>query len=204
MLRFACAAVLLLTFSSATLADLIVEARETGGDVVFTTSGSLNLTGWDEGIIAGPISASIWPGLGVANFGLPSGGVQYSAPFSVSPDNYGVGGNASPDSRSGDAFTFSFGALGNEIVVDAGYVFGNPIQSTMTFEDKTLETLGINPGDTVWSWELMPTSGSVRPVVAATSSITLRAIAIPEPSAFALLGLIGIVAGGRSWWKRCR
>ena len=50
MLRFACAAVLLLTFSSATLADLIVEARETGGDVVFTTSGSLNLTGWDEGL----------------------------------------------------------------------------------------------------------------------------------------------------------
>ena len=74
----------------------------------------------------------------------------------------------------------------------------------MTFEDKTLEMLGINPGDTVWSWELMPASGSVRPVVAATSSITLRAIAIPEPSAFALLGVIGIVAGGRSWWKRRR
>lgn len=28
--------------------------------------------------------------------------------------------------------------------------------------------------------------------------------AVPEPSAFAFLGLIGLVAGGRSWWKRRR
>lgn len=28
--------------------------------------------------------------------------------------------------------------------------------------------------------------------------------AVPEPSAFACLGLIGLIAGGRRWWKRRR
>lgn len=32
----------------------------------------------------------------------------------------------------------------------------------------------------------------------------IRVAAIPEPSAFAFLGMIGLVAGGRIWWKRRR
>ena len=89
--------------------------------------------------------------------------------------------------------------------VEAGYQFGTPINATMTFDNATIDSLGINPGDTVWSWSVEPVAFDVKPVgFAPTSSITLRAIAIPEPSAFACLGLIGLVAGGRSWWKRRR
>lgn len=37
-----------------------------------------------------------------------------------------------------------------------------------------------------------------------TRSVGFRVTAIPEPSGFACLGLIGLVAGGRMWWKRRR
>ena len=203
MIRFAAAAVLLLTFATATLADLIIEARETGGDVVFATSGSLDLTGWFKG--SGFRNPFLHPARGELFFG--TGGISdaYFFDTNLSPTSYGTGGLVGPNSTSGDAFGFWPSGDGAIVFVETDYVFGDPINATMTFEDATIDSLGINPGDTVWSWlAVEPASLDVSPIVAPTSSITLRAIAIPEPSAFACIGLIGLVASGRSWWKRRR
>ena len=201
MLRFTAAAVLLLTFSTTTLADLIIEARETGGDVVFTTSGSLDMTGWDYDSPSS-LDAAINPSVGAISFGALLTDV-YQLGSAVLPTSYGSGNYVVPSSGSGDRFGFypNFAT----VFVEPGYQFGTPINATMTFDNATIDSLGINPGDTVWSWSVEPVAFDVKPVgFAPTSSITLRAIAIPEPSAFACLGLIGLVAGGRSWWKRRR
>lgn len=205
MLRFTAAAALLLTFSTTTLADLIIEARETGGDVVFTTSGSLDLTGWTKSI--GSSDSFITPNGGFIAFGTPVSADLYYLGSDLSPTNFGTGGYEESTSASGDPFSFlaagdvSFGAT---VWVETNYVFGQSIDATMTFENATFDTLGIDSGDTVWSWSIEPVAFGVSPVNGApiTGSITLRAI--PEPSAFAFLGLIGLVAGGRSWWKRRR
>ncbi len=205
MLRFAAAAVLFWTFTPAAFADLIIEARQVGDDVVFTTSGSLDFTGWASA--KSTTTTALVPSQGRIYFGAPPDSDLFTFGSTIAPSDFGSGGGRTPNSTSGDPFSFaySFENFGTAVWVEAGYQFGDPIDATMTFENISIDALGMNEIDTVWSWNLIePGSLGVRPVTIGTSSITLRAIAIPEPSAFACLGLIGLVASGQRWWKRRR
>ena len=38
------------------------------------------------------------------------------------------------------------------LVVPVGYVSGNPLLNTMTFNNATLASLGVTPGTYVWTW----------------------------------------------------
>jgi len=66
------------------------------------------------------------------------------------PTNFGTGGFVAGDTFSGDSVGI-FGALG-QINVPEGYVSGNPLSASMTFDNATIHSLGLRPGTYTWTW----------------------------------------------------
>ncbi|MEP2774750.1 MAG: PEP-CTERM sorting domain-containing protein [Luteolibacter sp.] len=167
-------------------AAVMITAIESGGDVVFTGSGTLNL-----GVL--PYDGSVNAASGISpsiNGRLVRVGTAVGNPtvdlwggvggFITAPSTgFGSGGFQSPDSTTGD----QFGVGINHLTPYAGYVSGTFLSGSMTYSGDTFATLGINMGTYVWTWG----SGGD------ADSLTLNIV--PEPSS-ALLSLVGIAAIG--------
>ena len=91
--------------------------------------------------------------------------------------------SATAISGTGDSFGLSFGY----VVVPSTYSSNDPIGFVSSTYSGDLDSLGIDTGTHEWSWG-----------ASADQSITLTAV--PEPSSFAFLGLVGVVFAG--WKKR--
>jgi hypothetical protein len=167
-------------------ASYIVNATEIGGDVVFTGSGSLDLTSWnfqanagrgawvqpDNSFgVGGPAAADYSRGIDT-NFAGPATigpGIQFISAASVTGDFTGLG------------FT------GSTLIVPRDYVSEQQTAGSATFSGRTFNTLGITPGSYQWTWG----SG------ATADSLTLNVGAVPVPAAVwlfgsGLLGLVGV------------
>ena len=66
------------------------------------------------------------------------------------PTNFGRGGFFVADTGSGDPF--GIGGEDGNIWVPAGYVSGDPLTNSMTFNNATLASLGVRQGTYIWSW----------------------------------------------------
>lgn len=190
---------LLATFSLLSLlaaparAAVVITLQEQGSDVVATASGTLNVadlsltdfgnfsTGFinpDGGnIVLGSVGGVFSPYHGYTSITGPSsygGGSLFKTPTSFSGDYVGV-------------------ALGSQLRVPENYTSGTTISSTATWANTDFATLGVTPGDYVWSWG----SG------ANADTLTLNASAVPEPSTWAL-AIGGLVCGGWSLARRRR
>ena len=170
-------------------AAYIATATETGGDVVFEGSGSLDLT-------AGSLSSSIGNQVGgvVPNSLFQIGditGVQTQ--FYLNPTNFSGPSTIGPGTTftrssggTGDLTGVSFGGSPN-ISVPNGYTFGDALSGSMTIAGHTFSSLGLSPGVYEWTWG----SG------ATADSFKLNVGAVPIPAAVwlfgsGLLGLIGV------------
>jgi hypothetical protein len=151
---------------------MIVTAQEIGGDVVFSGSGTFDLTAWS---FLGTLSqdANVWPqrDFVVGTFQLIDG---YDAPIAFSgPLSIGTGGDIFfPTSGSGDQFGTDF--VFRTLVVPAGYTSGSALSGSSTYAGESFASIGLTPGTYVWSWG---SGGSA-------DSLTLI---VPEPSAVLLL-----------------
>jgi len=138
-------------------ATVTIDVTQVGGDVVFTTSGSLDLTGatlfttsgsgFGLGFISDAPNWYVGTGSGTAydSYALTS----YAASFGTSGTYY-----SSPSSSTGDNF-FIWGNNGfdpRQVGVAAGYVSGASISSVMTFNAATIGGLFMTEG--VYSYEL--------------------------------------------------
>ena len=164
-------------------ATVIVTASETGGDVVFSGSGTLDLTALSFFITTDPkgVNPSLFFVLGLGPFAD-----VYDSPLNFSgPSSIGPGVPSKPAFRSGDMFGISF--VGG-LIVPIGYTSGSPLSGSSTYTGETFASIGLTPGTYVWSWG----SGS------SADSLTLN---IPEPSAvlFLATGLAGL-----AWRNRRR
>ena len=156
-----------------------ITLEQMGSNVVWTGSGAINLTGLNF------IGAGITNGSGV----IPFNGLIFMVPGNADvytgftgPTSFGVGGNTIASSFSGDVFANVFGIL----FLPVGYVSGNAISDSMTFNNATFASLGVTPGTYVWSW------GD-----GANQMFTLRIGAVPDGgSTISLLGcaLLGLAA----------
>jgi hypothetical protein len=171
-------------------AAYIVNATETGGDVVFEGSGSLDLT---ERTFISTTSrgAGVLPSALLAiggGTGALSDDYSTSSSFISGPLSIGPGTTFTPESsgiHTGDLVTFYFD--GSFLSVPTGIQSGDNLSGTSTFGGHTFATLGIAPGTYEWTWG----SG------ATTDSYKLNVGAVPVPAAVwlfgsGLLGLIGI------------
>jgi hypothetical protein len=182
-------------FATSAQASVIVNAVETGGDVVISGGGTLNLAEWVININAqmsgGRVDAGADPSGGRVILGLGSPQVftdEYSnASPVIGPLVIGTSNIAFfADAGSGDIFGIDFG-IPRSLNVPIGYVSGAPLSGSSTYTSKTFASLGIDVGSYVWSWG----SGGTR------DSFTLNFV--PEPSTAVLmsLGLVGLASRRR-------
>jgi len=124
-----------------------ITLEQMGSNVVATGSGAINLTGLT---FLTPGSAS--PGIEAIDARITMG----DAPLDIylgsltGPTNFGTGNFVAGNPLGGDSVGI-FASLG-EINVPEGYVSGNPLSDSMTFDNATIHSLGLRPGTYTWTW----------------------------------------------------
>jgi hypothetical protein len=159
-------------------ASFIVTIEQVGANVVVTGSGSLDLTGLSY-YFSGAAISGIDPGAGNISIGSPNSDPVDVYTGSISgPNSFGTGGVFSPsDSGSGDKVALV--APGFQLVyVPEGYVSGDPLSDSSTYDNATLASLGLTVGDYTWTFS--------------SDSYTIDVgmpTAVPEPASLTLLGV---------------
>lgn len=164
----AAALALALSVPAITRADIVINAVETGDDVVFSYSGSIDVSGLGTPQLVllltriQPDSGTlVWGGVSDVYSGLPV--------FPV----FGTGGNSFADSRTGDEFA----TIGSTLGLPEGYETGDPISGTLTFDTETFASLGLTPGTYV---SQLPDD---------TITLNIGVAQVPAPTTLALLGI---------------
>jgi hypothetical protein len=128
-------------------ANFIATIDQVGTNVVATGSGTIDLTGLS---IAGGGAAvgAIVPNAG--QLSLAAGGIDLYSGIS-GPTSFGSGGATLASSSSGDAAGIvGFGS--SDLFVPSGYLSGNPLAGTSTYNNATFASLGLTPGTYTWTW----------------------------------------------------
>jgi hypothetical protein len=180
--------VLTLAWTAQANAAMTINVSESAGSVVAVSTGNINLIGLP---LLSTERSNAWV---IPNFPLGSLIVlksndpepQLNLYGGISgPSSFGTGGMSFASSGSGD----EFGIIANYgIYVPAGYVSGNPISATSTWDSKTIAGLGLAPGSYTWTW------GSGANADSATLNV------VPEPTSM----LLSMVAGGMMLIRRKR
>ena len=175
-------------------AIFMINASEVGGNVVFTGSGSVDLSAWTFNNNSSGGSGII-PNLGIAAFAVTSADVYTSPVNFAGPAQFGSGGVTLASSVSGDDFSlqiFSGPVLG----VPMGYMSGDPLSSSMTFNSTNFSMLGVTPNTTfVWTW------GDANMGTADSVVLNFGPAAVPETgSTLLLLGMVVVGYGARRLW----
>jgi len=142
---------------------------ESGGNVVMSASGSLNINGLTlVNPSAGPFGGG---GIGIASAEFlmvrTSGlnGAQYSG-FTTTPSNFGTGGGSASTSSSGNTFGVLETVPGTKsLIVPTGYTTGTVISSTQTFSGATFSSLGLTPGTYTYTWGSGANADSINVVI---------------------------------------
>jgi len=170
-------------------AALVITAEEVGTDLLVNASGTIDLSALtfdSSGNGAGTIS--------------PSSGNVLLGPVFVGYDQYsGISGPSSFGPGFGPGFPTTgsgglVGVLGSNgfLRVPSGYSSGDSISSAaMTYDNSSLASLGITPGNYVWNWGAGTTADSL--TFQAGSGV------VPAPPTLALLGLGGLLLAR---WRR--
>ncbi len=155
-----------------------ITAVETGSDVVFTYSGSIDLTNLGSPSPFNNLNSAIVPSAGqfqsIGSTNSPNGN-YYTATF-TGDAAFGSGFGVSADSSTGDKFGFLKGS--NLIALDASYNSNDALNGTITYTGKTFSSLGVTAGTYVYT---MTEDNS--------NTITMNIGSVPEPSRALLAGL---------------
>jgi hypothetical protein len=181
-------------------AGLMITALESGSDVVFSYSGSIDLTG-APGPVGGRGAAFINAGAPALSFQSFSSGQAdfYSLP-SPPPafPGFGSGGPSAPSSTTGDILRLSGASNPHELTLPAGYTSNTALSGSMTFLGQSFASLGLTPG--VYVWDLTFIDGPAQ-----DATIRIGSAEVPAPGTFALLGLgLGGLRALRQKRKRAR
>ncbi len=161
-----------------------IDLYQDGSNVVATGSGTIDLDGTSYVEDLTTTTDELIPDGATITVGVtPSDATFYSG--LTAPDNFGSGGNTSATSSTGDVVAVT----GTILLVPRGYVSGTALSDTATWDDATLDSLGVTPGTYTWTW------GTDN-----ENTFTLNAVAVPEPYEYGwgiLCATLGVVA-----WRR--
>jgi hypothetical protein len=176
-------------------AAYIVNATETGGDVVFAGSGSLNTSTWNLSTGIHAQASGVGPdaviSVGPTDFSLD----RYNTPTNFAgPTSFGSGTAITTSTAgTGDYTALWFNDDPQNLYLPSGYVTGAALAGTATYVSATFAGLGLTSGTYEWTW------GSD----ASADSLTLNVSSVPLPAAAwlfgsALLGLVGVAKRKRA------
>jgi hypothetical protein len=137
------------TPTSGVSGDFNVTISQVGSDVVWSGSGSFNLTALTSdgpgsmggGYNSGQAVWAIGPDTSVDTY---SGTITYPASFGTS--------NVAVTSNTGSTFGILPGGSGRLLYVPSGYVSNTNISGSSTYANKTIASAGLTPGTYTWSW----------------------------------------------------
>jgi hypothetical protein len=168
-------------------AGYLVTLEQQGNTVVASGSGTLNLASLTHAAMTITDLAGIFPYNGSIITGPASGAnVDFYTGF-TGPASFGAGFGGSANSGSGDDVGIARLPGVVWLFVPSGYVSGNSVSDSATYDNQTFANLGATPGTYVWSWG----SGAD----ADTFTLDIVAPAVPEPSSLLLMALpLGLLA----------
>ncbi|MGE3819099.1 MAG: hypothetical protein AB7I30_06650 [Isosphaeraceae bacterium] len=191
-LILAATAFLFIAMPAAAPAGVVLSVYQSGLDVEALGFGTVNTAGLT--LLPGGVSnnnVGVQPSTGFLIIGGTSG-LTFSG-FS-GPSGFGPSGTFTPaTSFSGD--TFGIFVNNGRMKLPAGYVSGSPLQSTATWLNTTLASLGLTDGTYVYTWGTGSNADSLTIVVGGTA-------AVPEPSPIVLSAVGVAVPLGRRLLKR--
>jgi hypothetical protein len=158
-------------------ASFIVTIEQVGANVVVTGSGSLDLAGLNYDF-SDSATSGIEPSAGNIAIGSPSYDLVDVYTGSISgPNSFGTGGVFSP-SNSGSGDKVALVGPGYQLVyVPEGYISGDPLSDSSTYDNATLASLGLTVGDYTWTFS------------SDSYTIDIGVVAVPEPASLTLLGM---------------
>ncbi len=175
-------------------AAVVIDAAETGGNVVLTGSGSANLTAWTFSSVINDFSR-IEPSNDATAVVGPTPAVpsdRYGNPQNFAgPSGFGPGGVTNASSGTGDIF----GILGRfNFNLPPGYVSGSPLSGSATYNSATFASLGMTPGSYTWTWGSGEDADSLTLNVGPDPGDITPTDSIPVPT-MSIYGLILIMLG---------
>jgi PEP-CTERM motif len=198
------AIVLLISFfaspalESSVSAGVIETIQESGGNVVETAAGTIDITASLGFVGVFPSFSGVNPFTATVTVGP-----TVSTPVDVysgitGPTTMGSGSLTDATTGTGDLISLN-GSL-HELGVPVGYVSGSPLEGTATLTGQTFASLGLTPGTYSYTWGTGSTADFF--------TVNIIASAVPEPASLwlVLIGSVGIFAhrqfGRRKTQKR--
>jgi hypothetical protein len=134
-----------------------ITLEQVGNNVVANGSGAFNLVGLT---LSGPGAGGlplVQANSGIIQIGAANHPISDAYIGFTGPTNFGVGTQFLANIGSGDFVALiqgiAFGGgVGDVLFVPTGYVSGTPLLDSMTFDHKTIHSLGLTPGTYTWSW----------------------------------------------------
>jgi hypothetical protein len=142
--------------------DFNVTITQVGNDVVWSGSGSFNLTALTSAggsTIGGGYQASqaVWAIGPITSVDTYSGTITY-------PPTFG-GGGAGVTSNTGSTFGILPGGTGRLLYVPSGYTSNSVISGTSTYANTTIAGMGLTLGTYTWSWGSAPNTSTLVMVI---------------------------------------
>ena len=159
----------------ASSAAVVVTAVETGGNVVFSGGGMINLNGlnqifndnFDNGYLDSFQGIYQGAGAGALTSAVIYGDASFSGPTSFGTKNAVF---------KADILSGAFGGIRGGtnlpgVILPAAYASGSSFFGTSTFSNQTFASLGLTPGTYDWVWGSGATSDSYRLIISNSSDV---------------------------------
>ena len=139
-------------------AELLISGVETDGDVVFTYSGSLDTTG------AASDNQFYAETYFIPNMGEIEVWQEDSLTIYLELDQTNVFGTGSLLENVGIGTGDNIGLFDSRLYLDDDYVSGDPLSASLTFQDATFESLGVDTDSAPYVWTLVANGDTIRMV----------------------------------------
>jgi hypothetical protein len=174
------------------LAVFTINVVETGGNVVATGSGTINMAGLSPSpasAVTAPSAALMASTASMALFADGVSPIKFWPGSVTGPGSFGTGPAAFANSGTGGIVILSGG---NTLAVSNTYASGTPISNSANWAGTTFAGLGLTPGTYTYIWGTAPDTDSLILNVIASPPVAQSIPTLSEWGLIMMAGLLGM------------